>query len=328
MSLDSWNFVPENSTTPDDYGDDDYSEAYNSGEMSMSGGSPSITRTFYIRGDRIPEFMDDLLGYSDAAGSAITRVLPDPHPYYTNFFALEAKIQPLGQMYQAEFMGKAFLEQTVAKITAEYRSPMYEVKEDGDIADELERFVTRQYGFGGDAITINSTGMQFVSNVGADGRHLALNQPPARPTMTMDLTYTWHMVPPNPSTSPFIPPNLTAIKNCYGKVNDTTFDDLHMACPPGTVLFLGLDPKFTNYRFINAVDRSENMFWEINMKFLYRDNGFVSRTVGPNTISEQAGHNFIWDQSKQWWDLITTTGEVGGGRLFETADLNTLFTIG
>lgn len=323
MALDAWTFVPEGSTTPDNYGDFDYSEAYNSGDMSMNQGSPSITRVFYIRGDRIPDFMDDLLGYSTGTGGTISRTLPDPHPYYSNFYAMEAKVNLLGQMYQATFMGKAFLEQNVVKVTAEYRSPMYEIKADEDIGDELERYVTRQYGFGGDAITINSTGMQFVSNIGADGRHLALNQPPARPTMTMELQYVWHMVPPNPDTSPYIPPNLGSIIDCYGKVNSTVFDDLHMDCPAGTVLFLGVDPKMTNYRFISTEDPHDNIFWEISFKFLYRENGFVSR----GSINESAGHNFIWDQSKQWWDLITNDGTVTGGRLYETADLNTLFTL-
>lgn len=92
--------------------------------------------------------------------------------------------------------------------------------------------------------------------------------------------------------------------------------------PKGTVLFVGIDARMTNYRIATG-DPNVNRYWEIAFKFLVRDNGMVG-----SPINEHAGHNFFWDQGQQRWDLVTTDGTTAGKRLYEYADLNTLFTIG
>ncbi len=324
MTLENWEYVPIGSDPPDLYSGLQYSEKLSSPDVAQN----QITRTYFVSYDVLPSFMDDLLGYAETSGSGIKRVLPNFDPLWANMWAMEASAKGLGKLTQGTTADGKVPKYTVAEITAVYRSPAFQIINDDDIDNELDRYVIREYGFGGEFITINSTGMKFVSNIGADGKHLALNQPPARPTMTMDLTYTWEMVPPNFAISPYVPPNLTPLVNCYGKINSTAFDVNHMNCPAGTVLFLGIDPKMTNYRLTTGAETT-NIFWRIAMKFVYRNNGFISRpNTGGGTLNEWAGHQFIWDQSKQWWDLITVDGTTSGGRLFQTANLNTLFTIG
>src|SRR5438270_694637 len=59
-----WTYVPPGSTTPDQYGPTDYSEALGAGDISTSPGNPGVTRTFYILHSVIPSFFDDLLGFA------------------------------------------------------------------------------------------------------------------------------------------------------------------------------------------------------------------------------------------------------------------------
>lgn len=287
---------------------------------------------FYINHGVIPAFLDSLLGWADVAnGQYIIRELPDAHPVYSNYYCMEASVEGIGvKEGQLQYNGIPIARSQVAKITGVYKSADFEVIPDQQVQNEMYRFVSRTMNFSGEFFTINATGMRFVSNVGSDGEHKALAIPPARITGVSELTYIWRLVPGNPSlglAGRYVTPNMGRITSCLGKVNSLAFDPDVANLPAGTVIFLGAEPKLIAPR-ITTGQIEDNIFWEIMMKFLYRNNGFVNRTTDGQVINEQAGHNFLWDQGKEWWDLITHNGLSSGTRLYQTADLNSLFSIG
>ncbi len=331
MSLIDWEYLPQNTPeTPDEYTADQYSEQINSGNITSTPGGNSVTRTFFINHGVIPAFLDDLLGYAYVGNSGdVERILPDKHPLYSNLFAQEASVEGVGLNGTLQY-NNSTAKSLVAKVTAVYKSVDFEVMpDDFDEPDELYRFVSRTMKPAGEYFTVNATGMALVSNIGGDGKHKALAQPPSRITGVMELTYVWRFVPPNPASSPYLPPNLTSLKGCMGRIHvgSDNFDPDHFNAPNGTVLFLACEPRLVAPR-VTTGGVDNNIFWEIQMSFLYRDQGLVNRGTGPTAINEHAGHQFIWDAGKQWWDLITTDGTNTGGRLYQTADLNTLFSIG
>lgn len=334
MSLTGWTYAPNK--LPDQLLSGEYTEAKDSYSMSFAPGG-GITRVYYVNFAVVPAFMDDLMGYVTVANSGTTINwvgLPDQDPLYSNCYCLEATMEPLGAMNKNPTY--ALPTYTLAKVTAQYRQVDFAVKADADVTTELDRFVTRVGGYDGEYFTVSNTAMRFVSNVGTDGTHLAISQPPSRITGVQQWTYIWRYVP-SVNSNPFRVPNHTALDNCLGKVHAVggsyaptasyAFDKNNNAFMPGTVLFAGAEPRMHTSRPVTGT-RNGNFRWEIAMKFLYRNNGLVSRTTAGQTINEHAGHQFIWDQALKQWDLITTDGTTAGGRLYESADLNTLFTIG
>jgi hypothetical protein len=65
------------------------------------------------------------------------------------------------------------------------------------------------------------------------------------------------------------------------------------------------------------------LYWDLQYKTLIRDNGDV--TIGG--VTERAGHNYIFDTVAGRYDLVTTDGTTSGKRIYETAELNDLFTV-
>jgi len=317
------------SDSPDQYGPLEYSEQINSGNITSTPGNSSITRTFFIDHQVIPLFLDDLLGYASVGNAgAVERVLPDQHPLFSNYYAMEASVEGLGLGSNLQYNTK-LARSLVAKVTAIYKSIDFEVVADNGSTQEFYRFVTRSMVPAGEYFSVDSTGMYFCSNIGSDGRNKGLSVPPQKLTGTTEVTFVWRLVPPNPASSRFVPPNLTAITNCLGKVHSsgTNFDSQHYNFPSGTVLFLGCEPRMVMPRVTTGAVEN-NLFWEIGLKFLYRNNGFINRGTPSGTINEFAGHQFTWDQGNRRWDLITSNGQITGNRLYETADLNSLLTIG
>jgi hypothetical protein len=315
--------MPEGSVTPDNYTNLQYSEKINSGSITSTPGNSAITRVFYINHAYLSDFLDALLGYAEVSndGLVIRPSLPDLHPKYSNFYAMEATVTPCGLSSSSLQYTDRTAKSLVAEVSALYKSVDFDVvDDDGEQTDELYRFVSRTMNYAGEYFTINNTGMKFVSS---SNPKKSLNIQPAKTTGVCELVYTWHWVPPDPNLSPWVTPNWAAIENCLGKINEETFDPDFMDCPAGTVLFLGAEPRLIAPRVTEA-GRDANIYYDITMKFLYRNNGFVDR----GDIEEYAGHNFVWDMAHMWWDLITHDGTVSGNRLYEEADLNSLFTVG
>lgn len=334
MGLSAWTYAP--SKQPDELGDYEYTEMRDSYSMSFTPGG-GVTRIYLVAYEFVDFFMDDLLGYStvDNNGTSINwNKLPDQDKYYTNCYALEATMDPMG--IRGKIDETSIPDYALAKVTVQYKQVDFAVKANGEINNEFDRFVTRVGGYDGEYFTVSNSPMRLVSNIGGDGTHLALSQPPSRITGVQQWTYIWRYVPAITAT-PFKVPNHTALQNCLGKVHapsgnydpsvGQSFDRYNNAFLPGTVLFVGAEPRMHTSRPVTGT-RNGNFQWEIAMKFLYRDNGLINRTTAGGTINERAGHQFIWDQNLSRWDLITSTGLTTGNRLYEAADLNTLFTIG
>lgn len=303
MSLSQWNYAPN--VPPDQLGDFDYMELRDSGKESYAPGSSTVNRVLMVRWDRRPRFLDDLIGWSYLQGTTIHRIIPDEHPQISNFFAIDAQVEGLGVLGKEDHNAISW---TNAKVTATYKPVDYAIKADNEIGYELERYVTRAYGFSADYLTINGQ-MKFVTNPGT-----VLSNPPGKVTGAMQLNYTWHEVPAK-DANPFQPPNIKAIQNCLGKVNSVPFDTNAGNYPAGTVLFVGVDPKMTTPKLSGDV-----YYWEITFNFLVRNNG---AGIG----GETAGHQYIYRVDLGIWDLVTADGTFGGPRIYQTADLNSLFTI-
>jgi hypothetical protein len=341
MSLKYWNFVQTPSDLIDklpasEYGPNDYSELQGTGHASSIPGNPGATRLFLVNYTSLPLFLDDLQGYTTISSTnQLQRVVPDRHPLWANLYCMEAEIDGIGTIGQYE--GVALAKYPLAKVTAMYRAPSYKIAEDvptrflssGTTSKEggapqgagfeMDRYTTRKWNFGADAITINTAGLKFVSNrreTLAGVQNVSIGQPPARVTMTWELSYTWHEIPPSPraiasvlptdtpivnagypgAISPYVPPNLQQIVNCYGKVNSVPFDVNHLNAPPGCVLFVGCQPVMRNLRLTTGVDEN-NLFHDIQFKFLYKNNGYYTRGEADYYLKEYAGWNWFYDQA-------------------------------
>jgi hypothetical protein len=326
MSLENWNYAPDGITAAN-LGPNDYLEDRKTGKEQYSPGTATANRSFIVRWGARSRFLDDLLGYSylDVSDNVL-RVLPAEHPEIENFFAEDATVEGEG------VLGATLSDScdwTIARINVNYKSRDYAVLADNAVSTELERYTSRTFAVAAENLTLQGN-MQFVTTCSV------LQSPPTKLTMSMECTYVWHEVPANPD-QPFIVPNLTAITNCVGRVNSVTFDPTALNAPPGTVLFLGLDPKMVCGKLCADTSPAPlgNYHWEIQMKFLYRNNGqkTASRRCArgiSGSVTEYAGHNWVYnvDASLNDWDLITSDGTTTGPRVYTSANLNTLWDIG
>lgn len=302
MALDNW--ILAGSSVPNDAIPLGYfKEQKESGKETYAHGNSSATRVFLCCWNCRAAFVDDVLGYAYLDGSnTLHRVLPDPHPDLYNFWAGDATIEGIGTVGVGVNGAIAF---PTAKVTVNYRPFPYRFLADAFTGSEINRYVSRQYAFNADYLTVNGT-MKFVTPVPPT----VLTAPPGRITGTMELTLTWHEVP-GKATNPFEPPNIENVIDCYGRVNDSDFDGYDA----GTVLFMGIDPQMSTPRLAG-----DNFYWTIAMKFLIRDNG---AGIG----GETAGHQYLYDVANARWDLVTSDGLTGGPRIYQEADLNSLFVI-
>jgi hypothetical protein len=322
---DNWNYNPAgfNIQTLDD---DAYTELRSSGKEQFTETDGTANRVFEVNWDVRQDFIDDCLGYSSLASDNITinRVIPDEHPDYPLFYALDATVEGKGVLGQGD-SPNGNIDWTHAVITVNYRPRRYLVADDDSVeGNEQNRYTSRNSDFSGEFLT----GQQSMKFVTAPNSTLTVS--PGRITGTQELTYTWHDVP-SIGGSPFIVPNQDARDACIGCINSQNFDVNGYNLPIGTVLFLGQKTDFKTPRLGGGiVEGNPNgaYRWDIIMKFLYRNNGTWSGTTEGNP-DFYIGHNFIWRVDKGAYDLITTDGTTGGMRLYpNTADLNSLWTIG
>jgi hypothetical protein len=330
MALERWIYNPPGIEGQlEDLEDDEYTEYKESGKESYSPGASTANRMLICNWDVRADFIDDLLGYSylDITDN-VHRVLPDEHPEIDNFFAEDATVEGKGVLGASD---NDSISWTLAYINVNYKPRSYALLEDGDksLKSEQDRFTSRLGTFAAEFLTINARMQYHVS-----GR--ILEQPPGKIVNTQEILMTWHEVPAL-EKKPFIFPNLTALTNCYGKVNSTVFDPNGYAFPIGTVLFLGVDPKFNTPKLAGdtATTPIGNYFWDLTLKFLYKNNGPLANGVPANPAGATvAGHNYLYDIQGQIWDLVETAP--GTGRqipvtpqvIYENTDLNSLWTIG
>lgn len=303
MTLDAWELI----TTPTDintaYGDTRYAIVNGSVVESFNEDGSDIKISFLVDWDQRKQFLDDLLGWAvPGAGGTIQRVLPDQYQDYPKFYALSATVDACGKPRIES--GLSLWDK--AKVNVTYRPVPYAVLEDNEINTELDRYVIREYDGNADYLTLVGQ-MKFVAD------KTILNATPGKVTPNTVIKYTWLKVPALAS-DPFIPPTFTAINDCVGSLNNTTFD----GWAEGTLLFM----KPGETRLIcPRLATFDSYYWEISYYFQLRDNG-----VGPYFL-EPIGHNYVYNIAANNWDLVTHDGEYEGNRIYQYSDFYDLFKL-
>lgn len=289
-----------------------YKELGTSGKGSINSETGSVERHFLIHWSALNRFLDDVLGWSyiypDPPGSGpytIRRTLPDEHVQFPLFYAAEASFEGAGKPLKAS----SFIDWDKVKVNVIYRPLDYAVKADGAITNEWERFCSFTAQIQAEAMTIQQA-MKFVNS------KKAFTGGVSKTSFSEILTVTWHDVPAW-KDDPFKIPNETAIALTAGKLNNATWTlGPRRVYPAGTLLFLGAEPKMRTPKL------GGNYYsWDIALQFGYRSQG-NSRSGSP------IGHNYLYDYSISYYDLVTTNGEPTGTPIYESADLTTLFTLG
>lgn len=320
MALDNWIFDPAG-TTGFPIGVKHYREnTKESGVASFTESSGNAHRVFLVDWDQSNAFIQDVLGYSEIGGGItnVSRVLPDLHPEFP-MYAMTAKRVPI----DPSTVAAGISEWSRAWIDVEYRQVDYFVEADVILqTDELYRFVSRRTIPKGDYLQLQNNTFQWVSRPNPN-KNLGFTPGIIIPAKTLE--YVWKFVPSRTfifGGDPNIqlrPPTEATILALIGTTNSTTFDSIY---PAGTVLFTAAEATLIPPRFNNFY------MWDIKYYFECKDHG---AGVG----GEEAGVNYLYDQvgtnaappNTPRWDLITTTGAVGGQRLYNSGDLNALFKI-
>lgn len=312
----NWTLVADGSKSADNLGSTQYIEMKGSGSGSSNPNEGSRTRIYSTNYDVFTTFMNDLLGYHTISSSnTINRVLPDADSRFVNYYAQEVSYDGYGKL-SAQVNPNDQPQYSSTKLTAVYRPVDYAIKADSEITTELDRYVSRYFGFEGDYETVEGN----MKLVGSGSPPVITAQQPGVRLMSQDLTYVWHWVPSKP-TNPFLVPNLAAVNSCFGCINSTPFDVNNGNYPAGTILFAGIDPKIVTPR-VTAGNQAVNYYWEISLKFQYRNIGSI---VLPDMTTARIGWNYKLYGGK--WYLQTWDGTQGGQTLYNQADLNTLFTL-
>jgi hypothetical protein len=250
--------------------------------------------------NRRDEFRADMLGYpiQDLAPPfAIHRRLPEPHPeipipppspiYQPNnstIFAVEMELlEGIGvpdinpDTNYIRFLDKGptdlIPEPGVevfgkARFAVTYRWLPFDVRQDGDVTTELDRFVERRATYASQEVEVPGKGLEFNS----DSVVLQVNV--SRLLFRKELSYIWYQCPKIPEAN---------IRNCIGKVNSVTFDangvvaadGSPLGYPAGTLLMIGND-----YHRYNSA--SGDVVYDIVYKFIYRQDGW-NVAIRPNT---------------------------------------------
>lgn len=305
-----------------------YWEREGSGEFQIAGDNQLTYRTFLTNWIDAQQFALDCLGYAyvQQQGSEykILRVLPDAHPYFGQggnnpcLFATEVSGKGLGHTWTSSktatmtVPGTTFIKYDRAELNVTYRAVDYQVLKDNQVTSELQRYVTRTSTYSGEYLTFDGR-MKYNTPDGAVKREL--HNLAGKIVCNVEKTLTWHMVPDPDSSNVLNPPNYANVLKCLGKLNNAVFD----GDPVGTVLFLGLDPHRTKPNFTNG-----QVYWDIAMKFGVKNNG---SPIAGDTTDGAAGWQYIYNPYVFLWDLISSDGTTSGNRLYQYADLSTLFKL-
>lgn len=283
-----------------------YKEYQDTGNEDYSFSDSSVRRVFdlYDWAGRIG-FIQDLMGYGTGAIGGILREPPEPLPQSPLFRCVGATVEGIGKPgISADNTSATF---DIARITAIYKSLDFDVPHQTIVTtNEYTQgfYMTRSFNPTAQYLTLQGV-MQFVSRTGTK----AIQTPPGKLVCQMELVITHRQVP---GTFAHIP-NDDKIAACQGKVNSQTFERI----PAGGVLYLGCTPKVSRPSLAGA-----QPYYDMEHRFLLMNNGAKLPTDVTDGCS---GHNYIFDTLNNRFDLLTTTGDVGGTRLYQQANLLTLF---
>ena len=276
-----------------------------SGTGTFARDNSQATLSYLCEYNFVDRFVVAVLGKTTASGGTLARVLPEPHPYFDNFYAASCDVAPVGQSanYPAGPVWRK------AKVTVAYRPATYLIAADGVAAAEYGRFTSVTTEANVEMLTTGLGTMQLVN----PARPLPDN-PPSFATNSVRKSYTWHSVPAY--SSDFTTPVMEAtVLSLAGTTNSLAFDGY----APGTCLFLGFSPR----QVLPNVATSGSYYWDVTYLFSIRDNG-----DSPVVSGERLGWDYIYDPLRSGgpgFNLVTTTGTVSGQRLYRRADHNLLF---
>lgn len=320
MALDpDWTIEDTEASEPSD--DEHYIElTEGSGEQQFTGDTSEAVRVFMVEwGSRI-DFLTDVLGFSRWENTDLIRILPDRHPDLYLLYADGARVRPAGNTAQQWPDGSQKADYAIVTVTYHYLP--YEVFEDDDVPDESMRYTTRLYNTSSEFLTIEGH-FQFVTP-GIDGKKALLKQSPGRLQPATEMILTWHDVPPNTLHDDediylkYEYPTINIVNELQGKINDSLFQGYEA----GTVLFLGAEPRRKRPKVTNEYSPTDQgVLWDIAYKFkvLEHDDG-EGGVLGHNSI-----YNITLTSPR--YDLVTSTGDVSGNKIFLEGDLSRLFTI-
>lgn len=248
---------------------------------------------------------------------------PEEHPYFYNYFASSATVEPLGK--PSNLVGQDSPNWPKVKITVVFRPVDYNIVTDSSYGSpgyyELNRFVTKQTTGNVEFQTVNG----FFSFVNTPEPKLPLDIQPAMTVPATRLVYTWHQVPTTTRTAgtATVPdlgkvPNYDTVQSCLGYVNLYTFDGY----PPGTVLFSSWEPSLV----MPQTATESNYYWNISYTFAVRDYGDAASEGIPYKVAgEHIGWNYAFSPYSGFWDLYTSDGYTTGYTMYDYIDFTNLF---
>ena len=320
----------------------------NSGGGTFSTNGSQATVSYIFEYDYVFQALEVLLGKTVKFGSTLRRSahnafycptngsMPDNHPYFFNYWASSATLNPYGTSSNAEDQYGVYPKWNKAVVNVVYKPLDYNVIEDDiPVTYEYQRFTSVKpegtaefqtsqglFYFLGD--NPSSSSISSSSSGSSGSLPIApLNIQPGQIIPATKLTYTWHQIPcailPNGYPDLKAPPNFSNMFSLVGKVNSVTFDNY----PPGTVLFAAPATP----RLIPPASAQYNAYyWEIDMTFGVRNYG-VSPT--PYVTGEYIGWNYAYSPiiTDKRWRLYTSNGSLTGDTMYQYGDLNNLFAV-
>lgn len=310
MGLENWTYNTEGVTEEEDWteelGDKTYAELVPTGHATFGAGVGGAQRVFLVDFDQTGKFLDDLLGWGQWNGFKIKRVLPDLHPLYRNFYAAKADCRPYGVMSTNETLyAEPIYSAPFMRIEVEYSPVDYDVLDDEETGTEQDRFVSYQYGYQVQLLTLTG-GMKFESGA-------PINQQPAIRSQVQQFQMIWHQVP-STLAEPFKVPTEAKILDLQGKINSAPFQGYD----PGTVMFLGCDPKINRPALGDEFGFGSLYTWDLVYSFQVKDEGPSTLYVG-----DEIGWQYVFDVKNNRWDRLRSI--IGGNLPYETGNLNNLF---
>lgn len=257
-----------------------------------------LTATVVINASERELFLYDMLGWSEVTGGILRRVLPEPAGFDRRYYCV--KLDPLWKTpkYTAnvlELDGDGWPVFDIAAYKATYVIPLYEVKEDAEITYEHERFCIWRKKPVAEDEQIPGASLKVESATASE--RLPLNEVGVRTGRRFELTCKWLDVPD--VGYDVVSQYMNKINNAAVTWNGETYD-------AETVLVTGVEreprvngngTKSSDFTFtfsIRADGRSWNKYW----------------------VSGATSSRYVY---------VSADGTVGGDRVFETADLNSLW---
>lgn len=351
MALDGWHFK---CSTPNFYSNVDSGnnidlkdgEFYEDGRHSQTGqaieGNSQTARIFYVGGQSLAKFADDCLGYTLPPGLAgpkyLQRTLPDRHPKFFNWYAMEMSWEPIGPGnitgVAPAFGQSEDSDWQLYKVTVIYRPAKYNIFHDFPIFDEWLRWTEKTDNITAELISWNN-GARFVNSKdpAADPGNV-LSVSPAIITPSVTRTYLWRQIPsrdPEDGFDPYINPMKDKILAAIGRTNKNPFDG-HAT---STMVLLRAPAEMVNAKFSSA--NSTQLYWNQTYEFMIKDNGpglkpEIDDLLEVPNKDNRAGVNYFINPTDGEYHLVTggtNAGKITGVREYsQEYDFRELFRYG